>query len=188
MREVYFLLNEHRFTQFSTNPAEARAARLMAKELVTMIITYFLISFLFGYDDDDDDKFKKLKDKSWVENFSLLILLNAKRETDSVSIIPFFNIEENFTPPLFNETYNFIKQPFIGFGLYDTGRKILDSGFAALIGSESAIYDTNQPNYFIEKGDYKVEHYLTKLGPWDDLLYLANPERKVFVSQQAQNR
>ncbi len=196
-REVYFLLNEHRFTQFSTNPQEARAARMMAKELVTMMITYFLITFLFGYDDDDKNRFKKLKKKSWAENFALLIMLNAKRETDSVSAIPFFNIEENITPPLFNETYNFIKQPFIGFGLYDTTRKILDSGFAALIGSQGATYNVNQPQYFIEKGDYKVGHYVKKLTGYNDVLgmvlgnqknYFLHPEDKVFISQQVQNR
>jgi len=43
------------------SPRERKAMRRIAADFVLSLVTTFIISVLFGYDDDDEDRFKKLK-------------------------------------------------------------------------------------------------------------------------------
>jgi len=180
--EVISYLDTGRFSGVALSPMEKNARRLMTRELLVMIATYLLITYLFGYDDDDKDRFKKLKDNSWATNFALMVMLNAKKETDSASIIPLFNIQENIIPPLFNETYNYVKEPFMGFGAWEQGKKLVDASFNHLL-DNNAYYDKNIPQSFIEKGDSKLGHQIEKLIHWDAILGLIEPNYKIQSSQ-----
>jgi hypothetical protein len=162
---------------------EKLARRKMSKELLVMLSTYILISFLFGYDDDDEEKNDKLKENSWATNFALMTMLAAKKETDAASIIPLLNTQESVIPPLFSETYNFVKEPFMGFGLFDQGKKLVNATFTHAFNNEDAYYDKDMPAYFIEEGDSKVGHQLEKLLHYDAFLYLGSPEYKIQVAQ-----
>jgi len=187
IREIIHYLDNGKLSGIELSPNEKRARALMSKELVVMLATYLVITFVFGYDDDDDEKFDKLKENSWVTNFSLMVLLNAKKETDSASIIPFFNIQENLVPPLLNETYNYVKEPFVGFGLFEQGKKLADAAFNHVIGGDSAYYDKRMPQYFIDKGESKFKQRLQKIVGYNDLLYIGNPNYKIQVQQQMLN-
>lgn len=55
---------------------------------VSMIITmYVFTSFLFGYDDDDDERFKKMADNHDLVNWMLYSLMKAQSELESTSPI-----------------------------------------------------------------------------------------------------
>jgi hypothetical protein len=184
MREIISFLEEGRFSGVALSPMEKQARRLMSKELLVMLSTYLFIAFVFGFDDDDKDRYKKLKENSWAENFMLMVLLNAKKETDSASIIPLLNVQENLTPPLLNETYNYVKEPFIGFGLVDDSKKLVNTLFNHIT-DNNAYYDKDLNQYFIEKNESKFGHQLLRLTLYDDLMYLANPNYKIQVQQQS---
>lgn len=169
-------------------PAEKRNLVAARDEMLLAIATLFIITYLFGFDDDDKDKYKKLKDNSWLENMALLIAINTKRETDSLVPLPFITIQNSIYPPVLNETYNFITSPFVGFTVIQEGRKMLDSLLMLATGDDKAYYDRNMPAYLIEEGDSKFEHYLWKVIQLDNFLYQQSPEAKIQVIVQSQNR
>jgi hypothetical protein len=181
--EVLSYLDNGRFSGVAMSPLEIVARRKMTRELITMLSTYLLITFLFGYDDDDEEKNDKLKENSWATNFSLMTMLAAKKETDAASIIPLLNTQESMIPPLFNETYNFVKEPFMGFGLFEQGKKLIDASFTHVFNNEDAYYDADMKAYFIEEGDSKLGHRLKKLMHYDAILYLGSPEYKIQSTQ-----
>ena len=181
--EVLSYLDNGRFSGITLSPLEVIARRKMTRELLTMLSTYLLITLLFGYDDDDEDKNEKLKENSWVTNFSLMIMLAAKKETDAASILPLLNTQESVIPPLFNETYNFVKEPFMGFGTFEQGKKLVDAAFTHVFNNEDAYYDSDMPAYFIEEGDSKLKIRLKKLLHYDAILYLGSPEYKIQTTQ-----
>jgi len=169
-------------------PAEKRNLVAARDEMLLAIATLFIITYLFGFDDDDKDKYKKLKDNSWLENMALLIAINTKRETDSLVPLPFITIQNSIYPPVLNETYNFITSPFVGFTVIQEGRKMLDSLLMLATGDDKAYYDRNMPTFLIEEGDSKFEHYLWKVIQLDNFLYQQSPEAKIQVIVQSQNR
>lgn len=169
-------------------PAEKRNLIAARDEMLLAIATLFIITYLFGFDDDDKDKYKKLKDNSWLENMALLIAINTKRETDSLVPLPFISIQNSIYPPVLNETYNFITSPFVGFTIVQEGRKMLDSLLLLATGDDKAYYDRDMPAYLIEEGDSKFNHYLWKVIQLDNFLYQASPEKKIQIIIQSQNR
>lgn len=169
-------------------PTEKRNLAAARDEMLLAIATLFIITYLFGFDDDDKDKYKKLKDNSWLENMALLIAINTKRETDSLVPLPWISIQNSVYPPVLNETYNFITSPFVGFTVVQEGRKMLDSLFMLATGDDKAYYDRDMPAYLIEEGDSKFNHYLWKVIQLDNFLYQASPEAKIQVIVQSQNR
>ena len=169
-------------------PLEKRNLAAARDELLLSIATLFIISYFFGFDDDDKDKYKKLSDRTWLENMALLIAINTKRETDSLTPFPFLSIQNSVYPPILNETYQFITNPFVGFQVVNEGRKMLDSLLLLGLGDDKAFYDKDMPAYLIEKGDAKFVHYLQKVVQIDNFLYLDNPDKKIQVIIQSQNR
>lgn len=169
-------------------PMEKRNLIAARDEILLALSTLFIISFLFGFDDDDKDKYKKLKEQTWAENMALLIALNTKRETDALVPVPFISIQNSIYPPVLNETYNFITSPFVGFTVVQEGRKMLDSLLMLATGDDKAFYDKDMPAYMIEKGDSKFVHYLEKVIQIDNFLYQGSPDKKIQVIVQSQNR
>jgi hypothetical protein len=186
LRELLSLIRDSQLSSVTASPSEKRATIFVARQLLAMVSTYMLISFVFGYDDDDEDRFKKLEDNSWVTNFMLLTMLNAKREIDSLSFIPFFNVQENATPPIITETWDYITMPFLGFGIVDEAKKLLNALASAPF--DSGYYKINRPQSNIEVGDSKLLHELWKISMFDSFFFMANPEYKIFNTQQQLNR
>jgi hypothetical protein len=134
---------------------------------------------LFGFDADDPDKFKKLKDNSYAENVLLLIALQTKNETESLSAMPFVNIEQGFVPPIITEGARFKDRPFAGLSIIDQTAKLLNATYDLATGSPTAYYEAKNDAFNISKGDTKAGHYLLKVSQLDDFIYLTNPEGKI---------
>lgn len=169
-------------------PDEKERLASARDEIILSISTLFLLLYGFGFDADDKDKYKKLKDNTWLENMALLVALNTKRETDALVPIPFTTIQQSVYPPVLNETYNFITSPFVGFTVVQEARKMLDALVMLATDNDKAYYDRDQPAYLIEKGDSKFEHYVKQVLQIDNFLYQKNPGAKIQVIVQSQNR
>lgn len=186
IKQAISLLESQKLDMASATPEEIEAAKIMGKEILASLTLLVLIGLVFGFDDDDEDRYKKLKDNNWLTNFALLTLLNSKKETEAFSIYPFLNVNNNVTPPIISETWNYVKNPFLGFGAVDKGKKVLNA--AATVFSESGVYQQDMPHHFIEKGDTKFEHALRTLTGIDAFLYIGSPELKIQQTQQASAR
>jgi hypothetical protein len=187
IRSLQGLLDGTNYNQALT-PDEKERLASARDEIILSISTLFILLYGFGFDADDDDKYKKLKDKSWLENMALLVALNVKRETDALVPIPFTTIQQSVYPPVLNETYNFITSPFVGFTVVQEGRKMLDALLMLATDNDKAYYDRDMPAYLIEKGDSKFEHYITQVLQIDNFLYQKSPEAKIQVIVQSQNK
>lgn len=154
-------------------------------EIAFVITSAILISLIFGFDSDDPDKYKKLKNNSYAENLALLIALQAKSETETLTMMPFFNVESQVIPPFFTETIRLVKNPTTGFAMIENTSKTLDAFYNLMLDQPNAYYDKNIPAFNIEKGDSKAGHYLMKVAQIDKFLYATeNPEGKIqgFIS------
>lgn len=187
IRSLQGLLDGTNYNQTLT-PDEKERLASARDEIILSIATLFILLYGFGFDADDEDKYKKLKDNSWLENMALLVSLNVKRETDALVPIPFTTIQQSVYPPVLNETYNFITSPFVGFTVVQEGRKMLDALIMLATDNDKAYYDRDQPAYLIEKGDSKFEHYITQVLQLDNFLYQKSPEAKIQVIVQSQNK
>ena len=182
------LIKEGRDHWSVLTPVEKQNFLTTVKEIGMMMFTSFIISVLFGFDIDDEDKYDKLKEKGWLYNTALRITLQAKGETESLSPmigylpgIGKLTIEGDFIPPVLSEGKNLIQNPFIMVNFLGNYIKFGNNLFKLLAGDEKAYYDRNIPIYNIEKGDTKAGHYLDKILGINGLVYsLENPEGRVM--------
>ena len=79
------------------SPTEKRAIKKTLADVAIVLALIAAYSLLFGYDPNDKDRMKKLREKGWAAQASVFVLLKLKSET------------EQFLPPL----------PFIGAGGLD---------------------------------------------------------------------
>lgn len=182
------LIKEGRDHWSVLTPVEKQNFLTTIKEIGMMMLTSFIISALFGFDIDDEDKYDKLKEKGWLYNTALRIVLQAKGETESLSPmighlpgIGKLTIEGDFIPPVLSEGKNLIQNPFIMVNFLGNYIKFGNNLYKLLSGDEKAYYDRNIPIYNIEKGDSKAGHYLDKILGINGLAYsLENPEGRVM--------
>ncbi len=158
---------------------EKRNYLATCKEIGVMFASLLVLSLVFGFDADDPDKFKKLQDNGYFENVALLIALQTKNETESLSLMPFLNIEQGFVPPVLTEGAKFKDKPFIGMAIIDDTWKLMNATFDLAMQNDNAYYDKNMPAFNIDKGDTKAGHYFLKISQIDDLINLSNPEGKI---------
>ena len=187
---IYTLLHgfiKHQVNYWPTMSQQEKSAALaLSREVMVMMVSSLVISILFGFDADDEDKYDKLKNNSYAKNLALLIALQAKSETESLSLSPFFTVEKRIIPPVITEATKFIKNPFIWIGVIDDFAKMVNA-----LRGDDPYYDQDMPAYNIEEGDYKPAHYLRKVSQWNDLIYTmgdplitgkpVNPEGKIQV-------
>jgi len=186
IKQMMSLLEHHKLNMVSYTPEEQQAAIILLKEFAVSLALLGMIGFVFGFDDDDEERYQKLKENNWITNFFLLTVLNTKKETDAFSIYPFLNVNNNLTPPIISETWNYVTNPFIGFGAVDKGKKLINA--IASLPDEGTRYKQAMPQYYIEKGDTKLEHTFRTLFPIDAFLYIADPQFKIQVTQEAAKR
>jgi hypothetical protein len=76
----------------SYSPQEKAAIRKTLVEIGLIMSVFALYSLLLGYDEDDEDRFAKLKQSSWGLQSSLFVLLKVNSETGQ--FLPIAGVEE----------------------------------------------------------------------------------------------
>lgn len=148
-------------------------------EIAFMMLSLALITLVLGFDMDDPDKFKKLEEAPFYYRLAVLLAIQAKNETEALSAMPFFNLEQSAVPTVLTEGVRWVTNPTIGLSIIDNTWKTINYSYALIVNSDNAYYDRNMPQFGIEKGDTKAAHYLKKILQIDDLLNQFTPEDKL---------
>jgi len=87
------------------SPSEAASMKRMSLDILQIMIFSAIAAMLFGYDDDDEDRFEKLRAKSgalgdedfrldgWLSNHALVLLLKTQAENQSFIPLPGFGLK-----------------------------------------------------------------------------------------------
>ena len=177
-RAMFMNMIQHRELNWHTFSDQEKANYNAAiKEFAIMLISTMIIGLLFGFNPNDKDKFKKLRNKSYAEQTTLLLTLQVKQEVESFSPVPYLNIERSMVPSVLTEGTKFMTtSPFVGYSIISSLMKSIQYAFTF---GPSAYYDQDIPRFNIEKGDSKSWYHLRKVIQLDDLLYMGNPEGKI---------
>lgn len=142
---------------------EKAALKKMLVETAYIITLMLLAAIVFGYDDDDPDRFKKMKEREkdyglqgWVANHALYQVLMIQKENQLFN--PIFGAQDWLD---FTKSSTIVVQPTIGSLL-----KITKDLFYLVTGDESAYYKQDVGPYdWQEKESAKVlNHFLSSLG------------------------
>jgi hypothetical protein len=93
------------------SPQERRAITQTLTDIGIVLGVWLAYSVLLGYDPDDKDRFKKLKEKGWAAQAAVFLLLKVRSETEQ--FLPYAGINEIksvYSNPslVFNETTRYI--------------------------------------------------------------------------------
>jgi hypothetical protein len=93
------------------SPQEKRAITQTLTDIGIVLGIWLAYSVLLGYDPDDKDRFKKLKEKGWAAQAAVFLLLKTRSETEQ--FLPYAGINEIksvYSNPslVFNETTRYI--------------------------------------------------------------------------------
>ena len=139
-------------------PQEKAAFRKMIAEGIYLAIMGLAIGILFGYDDDDEDRFNKLKkrQKDWgalgyMSNHLLYQLIAVKSENEL--LVPIVGIDDFMS---FVNPASLASGPIIGNTI-----KIMADLFQIVTGDDSAVYKQDVgPYWWQEEGDYKLWNHI----------------------------
>jgi len=152
------------------------------REITVMLVSGMVIALGFGFDPDDKDKYKKVKEMDFFSQTALLIAVQTKLETEALSPVQFLKLEGGLISPILSEAPKYFTNPVIGMPIISDTLKLADNLFKLLSGEEGSYYDRNMPQYNIKKGESKAYHFFLKLAQLDDLLYTwENPEGRLEV-------
>lgn len=82
------------------SPSEAASMRRFAMDILQIMIVSAIAAMIFGYDDDDEDRYQKLRERSgalgdedfkldgWLSNHALVLLLKTQAENQSFIPLP----------------------------------------------------------------------------------------------------
>ena len=132
----------------------------MITDLGFALMIFLITAMVMGYDDDDDNRFKKLKKESQLHNLTLLILLKAYQEQTSFIPLPGLGYQElkrTITDPisLFRDSVSNVA------GVADLGFKHILYTLGA-DGYEGDLFYQKNSGLFSQKGDPKIIKYLLK--------------------------
>lgn len=93
------------------SPQEKRAITQTLTDMGIVLGIWLAYSVLLGYDPDDKDRFKKLKEKGWAAQAAVFLLLKVRSETEQ--FLPYAGLNEikgvyNNPSLVFNETTRYI--------------------------------------------------------------------------------
>jgi hypothetical protein len=74
------------------SPKEKIAIKKTLADIVIVLAIMATLSLVFGWDPDDPDRFKKLKEKGWAAQAAVFILLKTRSETEQ--FLPPFGVDE----------------------------------------------------------------------------------------------
>lgn len=112
----------------SIDPIRQEGIKQLSTHTLGMSLLYLIVRGLFGYDEDDPDKFAKLRKKSHFENWMLYSILKTQAESQNL-IFPFGIDEANKiknqglkqTVPYMSEMWKIIYHDINWSGVYDGG-------------------------------------------------------------------
>ena len=154
------------------SPSEAASMKRMALDIAQIMIVSAIVALLFGYDDDDEDRYELLREKSgalgdedfrldgWLSNHALTLLLKTQSENQSFIPLPGFGLRNYI---------DLASTTSIAFGptITAAAQLLTDLAMHALPGEdESLYYQRDMGPYFWQKeGSAKIwNHLLTTAG------------------------
>jgi hypothetical protein len=144
---------------FNTMTSEEKQAFIrVGMETLSLILLGLSVGFLFGYDDDDKERFAKLKEKEknyglmgWYANHLLYQTMMLKKENEAFN--PFFGYSQYIS---FFDTTTIASAPVLG-----NGSKILTDILMMITGDDSARYKQDiGPYSWQEEGDLKLWNHI----------------------------
>ena len=152
------LISDYKNTYPVLSSDEKTSLKKMFSEVAMVAIFSLLITFLFGYDPGDEDRFDKMRAREerlgalgWLSNEALYLLIMTKRENEM--FIPVSGFDEWLD---ITESFTIFTGPTLN--LY---MKILNDFIYMATGSEKAVYKQDVGPYaWQEKGKYKLWNHL----------------------------
>ena len=123
---------------------EEKGNILRALSEVGYSLFFMLLISLLGFDDDDDEKWEKLREAPWIQTYAIYQVMAIKSETET--FIPFWGMG-------MDEWMRNIKTPTVAWNIVGKYRKLIGDLGNYLIGDEDAFYEKDYGLY--EKGDIK---------------------------------
>jgi hypothetical protein len=173
----------------ASNPLYKHAARRSITEIAMLILMGILIPMVFGYDDDDDERNKKLSKMSWEKQVALLIALRVQGELGTFIPLPVWGLG-------YMEMKRAIFDPFgVPKSAVDNMSAILKYSFQHLMGDTNDLYYKNKKKYnywwdgigaIKDKGDSKLMATL-----WNTIGYTGytfEPAPYIMTFTQIQNK
>ncbi len=149
----------------SSQRRDVMKAIVMYSSLYSLVM---LMKYLFGFDPDEKDAYKKLKKNNELTNFLLTTTLKTASEIEQLSLA---NPLSKTYLPVITANYNALKNPTLLRLITDLGKTsqlTLETGLYGVgIGDKDrVIYNKGNKNFDIEKGDWKLLHALNKFYPF----------------------
>ena len=154
----------NKYWQFMSKE-EKYALRKITMELAVLVVLYMMSTILFGYDPDDEERYRKLRAKSgdmfsdnfnidwWLAQHTILFAKNVFAETSSFIPLPKLGLED------IRDNADLTSLVF-GRSIGQMGTLAKDI-FYMSIGSEKALYTRNVgPFPWQEKESYKIYNHL----------------------------
>lgn len=133
---------------------ERRAIKRTLGDVAMMAALFAMYSLLFGFDPDDEDRFKKLKEKGWGHQAMIYVLLKTRSETEQFLPLPGMGLNEInriYSNPslIFNEITRYIDM---------TGLLVQHTGNIIGMSSDDGLYYKSQADQsgLKDKGDSKL--------------------------------
>lgn len=139
-------------------PEEKQAFVRIGMETLSIILLGLSVGLLFGYDDDDKERFEKLREKEktyglmgWYANHMLYQAMMLKQENEAFN--PIFGYDQYVS---FFDTTTIASAPVLG-----NGAKILTDLFMIITGDDSARYKQDiGPYSWQQEGDLKLWNHI----------------------------
>ena len=167
-RTIY---NLGRNIPYMSNEEKANFRRMLA-DIAHILVIAGIVALLFGYDDDDEDRFEKLRQKSgalgdedfrldgWLSNHALTLLIKTQAENESFIPLPGLGL---------NSYLDLAGTTSIAFGPTVTAaaKLLTDITMHAMPGDDETLYyqrDTG-PYWYQKEGEAKIfNHFFTTAG------------------------
>jgi LysM repeat protein len=151
-----------RGASFSTmTPEEKQAFVKVTMETLSLVLLGLAVGLLFGYDDDDKERFAKLKEKEktygmmgWYANHMLYQVMMLKQENQFIN--PLFGFDQYVS---FFDTTTIASAPILGNGV-----KIIGDLIGYITGDDSAYYKQEIGPYpWQQEGSFKLWNHIGSL-------------------------
>jgi len=149
------LLTDYKNYKELMTPKEIGAMKKTLAEIGSILALAMAAIFIFGYEDDDPDRFKKLEERQktwggWLANQALYMTIMTRREN------------EMFNPLLgYQEMFDLVSNTTIATGpTIDLYLKMLNDMIYIISGNDKAVYKSDVGPYpWQEEGSYKLWHH-----------------------------
>lgn len=152
----------------------------MVKEIGLIFLTYWMIS-LMGFDDDDEDRFKKLKNMDYLQQLAILFAMRMNQETSVYSPFPIHKafgaseIGNTFTDPtrVIRTTWDKLSN------ITTVSAKTMGYWLG---GSDKGVFYKRDGGFgYSEKGDMKIVSAFMKFFGLEAIPRTMNPERGIKI-------